>query len=89
MPELVPFKEVVEARYLNWLAQQQQAGATFTEQQMWWLDNIKNTICTSVTFEVDDLDKAPFPEHGGTYGFAQEFKNPVAVIEDLNQALSA
>ena len=89
MPELVPFKEVVEARYLNWLAQQQQAGATFTQQQMWWLDNIKNTICTSVTFEVDDLDKAPFPEHGGTYGFAQEFKSPVALIEDLNQALSA
>jgi type I restriction enzyme R subunit len=90
MPELVNFKDTVEDKYQNWLAVQKQAGSTFTEQQMWWLNNIKNTICSSVTFEIDDLEKAPFPENGGSIAFAQQFPtNAREILTDLNQALSA
>jgi type I restriction enzyme R subunit len=64
--ELEPFAEVVEHRYVNWIEVQKQAGVTFTEQQLWWLENIKNAICNGVSFSIDQLDMTPFNERGGS-----------------------
>jgi len=87
--ELEPFSEVVEHRYQNWLAQQAQQGVSFTEQQLWWLDNIKNAICTGISFDKDQLDMTPFTERGGSMGMAQSFPNAVQLLAEINQELSA
>jgi type I restriction enzyme R subunit len=89
MPELVPFSEVVEQRYQGWLLTQEQRGTSFTSEQRRWLDAIKDYICTGITFETPALDSVPFIEWGGSDGIEREFIDPVAVITDLNQALSA
>ena len=89
MPELEPFADVVEQRYESWLLTQQQHGAQFTPEQQWWLDNIKNAICTGVSFSVEQLDVNPFTDHGGSMGFSQSFTNPVELLSELNQELSA
>jgi type I restriction enzyme R subunit len=89
MPELVPFADVVEERYEGWLLTQEQRGTRFTQEQRRWLDAIKDYICTGVTFETPALDAVPFIEWGGSDGIERDFADPVAVITDLNQALSA
>jgi type I restriction enzyme R subunit len=89
MPELVPFADVVEQRYLGWLLTQEQRGTHFTQEQRRWLDAIKDYICRGVTFETPALDAVPFIEWGGSDGIERDFADPVAVITDLNQALSA
>lgn len=87
--ELEPFAETVEHRYQNWLEVQKQQGVTFTEQQLWWLDNIRNSICNGVSFSVDQLDMTPFSERGGSMGMAQTFPNALALLSEINQELSA
>lgn len=89
MPELVPFADVVEQRYQGWLLTQEQRGTRFTQEQRRWLDAIKDYICTGVTFETPALDAVPFIEWGGSDGIERDFTDPVGIITDLNQALSA
>jgi type I restriction enzyme R subunit len=89
MPELIPFADVVEERYQGWLLTQEQRGARFTQEQHRWLDAIKDYICTGVTFETPALDAVPFIEWGGSDGIERDFTDPVGIIIDLNQALSA
>jgi type I restriction enzyme R subunit len=88
--ELVPYATTVEERYANWLAQQAQAGTTFTEDQRWWLDAIKDTIIQSTHVELDDLAKAPFTDRGGLDGAGNALgTNAQAIIDDLNNTLAA
>ncbi len=89
MPELVPFADVVEERYLGWLLTQEQSGARFSAEQKRWLDAIKDYICTGVTFDTPALDAVPFIDWGGSDGFERDFTDPIHIIDDLNQALSA
>ena len=89
MTELVPFAETVEERYQGWLLTQQQHGATFTAEQLRWLNAIKDYICTGVTFETPALDSVPFIDWGGSDGFERDFTDPIHIIDDLNKALSA
>jgi type I restriction enzyme R subunit len=89
MPELVPFADVVEQRYQGWLLAQEQSGAHFSAEQKRWLDAIKDYICTGVTFETPALDAVPFIDWGGSDGFERDFTDPIHIIDDLNEALSA
>ena len=88
--ELVPYAVTVEDRYTNWLAQQAQNGVTFTEDQRWWLDRIKDTIIQSTHLNIEDLDLAPFTERGGIDGATRYLgANAQTIIDDLNQTLAA
>ena len=88
--ELVPYAVGVEDRYTNWLAQQTQNGVTFSDDQRWWLDRIKDTIIQSTHIEVDDLAKAPFTERGGIDGAGNALgPNAQTIIDDLNKSLAA
>jgi len=88
--ELVPYASKVEERYASWLAQQAQAGATFTEQQRWWLDRIADVIATSAGVSVDDLDNAPFTERGGVDGAIRDLgTDAAAYLAQLNAELTA
>jgi len=80
----------VEARYARWLAQQAQAGASFTEQQRWWLDRIADVIATSAGVTVEDLDNAPFSERGGLDGALRDFGTEAATyLSRLNAKMTA
>jgi len=88
--ELVPYASKVEERYAGWLAQQAQAGASFTEQQRWWLDRIADVIATSAGVTADDLDNAPFTERGGVDGAVRDLGAEVGIyVEQLNTELTA
>lgn len=73
--ELRPFRTATEERFRGWLLRQQQAGATFTADQVWWLERIKDVIAVSVEITPDDLEGAPFTERGGIDGYAGAFGN--------------
>ena len=88
--ELVPYAITVEERYVNWLAVQAQNGVEFTEDQLWWLDRIRDTIIQSANVSVDDLALAPFTERGGIDGAGDALgPNAAAIIDDLNNTLAA
>lgn len=88
--ELVPDATNVEERRAGWLAQQAQAGASFTEQQRWWLDRIADVIATSAGVTADDLDNAPFIERGGADGAIRDLGTEAsAYLEQLNAELPA
>jgi len=88
--ELVPYGEIVRNRYAGWLAQQEQAGAAFTERQRWWLDRIADVITTSAGVTAEDLDNAPFAERGGIDGALRDL-GPLAAtyVDQLNAELPA
>ena len=54
--ELVPFREVVEGRFYDWLAQQERAGRAFTTDQLGWLELIKGHLATSLSVEAGDFE---------------------------------
>ena len=88
--ELVPYAELVRERYAAWLAQQQQAGVTFTDTEGWWLDRMVSVIASSAGINTSDLDDAPFTERGGTDGALRDLGDRAAdLIDELNTELTA
>lgn len=87
--ELVPYGEIVRGRYVTWLAQQKQAGVTFTDSQRWWLDRIADVIATSAGVTADDLDNTPFAERGGIDGALRDLGPAAATyLDQLNAELA-
>jgi len=87
---LEPFAEKVGERYRAWLAQQEQAGAVFTERQRWWLDRMADVIAASAGITEDDLDNVPFTEHGGVDGLLRDLGDEAGTyLHDLNRELTA
>jgi type I restriction enzyme R subunit len=88
--ELVPYASVVAERYAAWLASQSQAGASFTDDQRWWLDRMAETIAESAGVTADDLDAAPFTERGGVDGALRELgPGVVEILASMNAELTA
>jgi type I restriction enzyme R subunit len=88
--KLVPYVERVQERYAAWLAQQEQAGVTFTEAERWWLDNMAKVIANSAGIRTEDLDDAPFIERGGTDGALRDLGDRAPdLIDELNTELTA
>ncbi|MCP3896783.1 type I restriction-modification enzyme R subunit C-terminal domain-containing protein, partial [Moraxella sp.] len=54
--ELEPFPQIVNERFEAWLKQQQ---AAFNEEQLQWLERIKQQIANNAEFEMDDFDFIP------------------------------
>ena len=88
--ELTPFAETVEARFQNWLAQQQNKGRAFTEEQLQWLVMIRDHIAASLGIEMEDFDYAPFTQHGGVGKVHRVFgKELTEIMDELNEVLAA
>lgn len=88
--KLVPYVERVRERYAAWLAQQEQAGVTFTDAERWWLDNMVKVIGNSAGIRTEDLDDAPFTERGGTDGALRDLGDRAAeLLAELNSELTA
>ncbi|WP_422733017.1 DEAD/DEAH box helicase family protein [Micromonospora sp. WMMD558] len=86
-----PHRSAVEERFAAWLLKQEQAGVTFTVDQTWWLERIRDVVATSAAFEHTDLDQVPFTERGGTDGFLHTFgdDHAEAILTDLHRDLTA
>jgi type I restriction enzyme R subunit len=88
--ELVPYGEQVRERFQRWLAQQANQGRRFDEQQLRWLEMMRDHIATSLEIEVGDFDYAPFAEEGGLGKAAEVFGKALEpIIRELNEALAA
>jgi len=88
--ELVSYSEQVRERYAAWLAQQSQAGVTFSAGERWWLDKMVEVIAVSAGISPDDLDNAPFTERGGVDGATRDLGPQAAtLIAQLNTNLTA
>ncbi|GAB3717372.1 type I restriction-modification enzyme R subunit C-terminal domain-containing protein [Amycolatopsis oliviviridis] len=89
--ELRTFGSRVKERLRNWLAQQEQAGARFTVDQVWWVERIAHAVANRLAVTEEDLDGVPFTERGGMDGFLQEFGDDRAeqLLDELNRNLPA
>ncbi|MDQ6928172.1 MAG: restriction endonuclease subunit R, partial [Actinomycetota bacterium] len=63
--ELAPFPDQVEERFGTWLLHQQNAGRTFTAEQLDWLRLIRDHLAASLSIEPRELLDPPFSQRGG------------------------
>jgi type I restriction enzyme, R subunit len=93
--ELEPFAEHVDKRYEEWLSGQKnlptpKADRKFTEEQLHWLEMIKEHIVGSLSIEKDDFDSVPFKPEGGLGKAYQLFGEDLwSIMDELNEALAA
>jgi type I restriction enzyme R subunit len=88
--ELVPFPERVNVNFKAWIAQQENTGRKFTDEQKRWLEMIRDHIAANLSIEKDDFDYAPFAQEGGIGKVYQVFGNAFnKIIEELNGTLAA
>ncbi|MBT2478709.1 DEAD/DEAH box helicase family protein [Streptomyces sp. ISL-94] len=89
--ELQPYQASVEQRFAGWLLRQQQAGATYSRDQLWWLERICDRVASDIGVEVDALRDEPFIERGGSRGFIAAFGGDAGtarkLLMELNQEL--
>lgn len=87
---LRPYTETVKERFDNWLARQTTMARQFTEEQVHWLELIRDHIATSLSIEADDFEFSPFNQKGGL-GKAYQLFGPELpiVLEELNEVLAA
>ena len=68
----------------------ERAGRTFTDEQMAWLERIRDVVASSLAVRVEDFDYTPFVEHGGlgraTEVFGEEFSG---LLRELSEVLTA
>lgn len=87
---LEPFDEVVNRRFVGWLAAQQKAGRKFTTEQLAWLAMIKDHIATSLRVEQGDFEYEPFHNRGGLIKAHVVFGDALPeLLEELNKVLAA
>ena len=88
--DLAPFADGVHARFQGWLAMQETAGRAFTEEQVRWLEAIRDHIAGSVSMEMGDFQLPPFSQQGGLGRAHQLFGDELAdLLEELNLELVA
>lgn len=86
---LTPFGDTVRRNFRDWIVKAN-AGTPFSEEQVKWLQLIRDHVCTSLHFERDDLEFAPFDAKGGTGMMYLLFgDSPDQLIDELNGALVA
>jgi type I restriction enzyme R subunit len=88
--ELYPYREDVDARFGDWIEQQKKLGVTFTDEQMVWLEAIRDHVGTNIEIEKDDFDNVPFVQMGGlgkAYKLFGEKLQPL--LAELNEVLVA
>jgi len=87
---LRPYRDTVEERFDGWLLRQRQAGATFTDEQMWWLRSIRDVVTTDVGIAPSDFNTEPFRGHGGGRAFQRAFpgRDVRSLLDELNREIA-
>ena len=77
-------------RFEAWLLQQSNAGRSFSQEQVAYLDLIKARIATNLSIAPAELMGPPFSTQGGPGKARQLFGNELdALLNELTQALAA
>ncbi|MFD8159670.1 DEAD/DEAH box helicase family protein [Streptomyces malaysiensis] len=89
-----PYRDTVELRFQEWLARQETAGVTFTEEQRAWLKRVANVVATSAAVSVEALDRHAVCRAEGGWSrfrtvFAEEARTPAGLINELDRELGA
>jgi len=88
--ELVPRRAEAADRFAAWLAKQESAGATFSGDQLRWLEAIRDHIAASLSVEPDDFELDPFINWGGLGRAQQVFGDQLfPLLTELNEVLAA
>jgi type I restriction enzyme R subunit len=88
--ELVPYPQKVNERFAAWLLQQELAGADFSEEQLRWLEEIRDHVAASMGITTADLDYTPFVERGGIGKAYEVFGDRLSpLLEELTDVLAA
>ncbi|MDE2823014.1 MAG: helicase-related protein, partial [Chloroflexota bacterium] len=86
--ELAPFADGVHERFRGWMAVQEAAGRSFTQEQVRWLEDIRNHIAGSVGMEMRHFELPPFKGNGGLgQAYTLFGKELQALLEELNLEL--
>ena len=88
---LTTYESTVRKNFQRWVMAEH-AGSTekFNEEQMEWLQMIRDHVCSSFHFERDDLEMAPFDSKGGMGKMYQIFGTEMDnLISELNEELAA
>jgi len=85
--DLEPFAEHVQKKYGDWLSTQ---DSKFNEEQLHWLEMIKEHIVGSLSIEKADFDSVPFKPEGGLGKAYQLFGEELySIMDELNEVLAA
>ncbi len=88
--ELVPFPDIVDQRFDEWIAQQEQKGKRFSAEQRQWLDAIRDHVAANLEVRTEDFEYAPFAQRGGLGAADRVFgKELKPLLEELTQVLAA
>jgi nucleoside phosphorylase len=81
--------ETIHPRFSTWLANQQETRTQpFTEEQVLWLNRIRDRIIADGSFKVQDFERAPFTFDGGLVAAHHLFGNELSLLlQDLNGLL--
>jgi len=89
-PQLEPRRAEVESRFATWLAREQSAGILFEQDQLRWLEAIRDHIASSLAVEPEDLELDPFSRWGGLGRARQVFGDRfLPLLNELNEVLAA
>ncbi len=85
---LEPHYDSVDKKFSEWLSKRIASGVSFSQEQLNWLEKIKNHIADSVEITQDDFDYTPF-DSIGRLGKAYEIfgDNFDSLIKELNMVL--
>ncbi len=87
---LEPYREAIERRFVAWLDEQKQHGASFSTEQRTWLEHMRDIIASSLTIERDDFNYKPFLQLGGLGRASELFGNNLStILLELNERLAA
>ncbi|MBT6670870.1 MAG: DEAD/DEAH box helicase family protein, partial [Gammaproteobacteria bacterium] len=87
---LSTYDATVRRNFQNWIMKHHAgAGDKFNEEQMQWLQMIRDHIISSFHFERDDLEMAPFDSQGGLGKMHQLFGAEMdGLIDEMNGELA-
>jgi len=88
---LTPYADTVRANFKHWVFGRHSGNQPkFNEEQMAWLEKIRDHIAASFHISVDDLDYAPFDAEGGRGRMWQLFGRDMnSVLDEMNDELAA
>jgi type I restriction enzyme R subunit len=87
--ELVPYPELVQRRYQDWLAAHEAEGKTFSAEQRWWLDRIAETIGVNLGVSGDDFEYGELFRRGGWIAARRLFGAELpALLDEMNEVLT-
>lgn len=86
---LTPFRETVRRNFQEWIMKKHSGkNPKFSEEQLAWLQSIRDHVSSSLHFQREDLEYAPFDSQGGLGKMYQLFGDKLdGVIDELNEAL--